>query len=226
MTDTVAALAALGVAGFDPLGALALIAAMALGAGRRAIVVLLVSTLGSTLVLALVLSSTVGRWAIGLLHRLHSPGHLVWGGLVTLAGLALLTWAVRRLRRPVTPGDRSARHAASSPGPLGVVGLGVGLSALVDPAFYGLVVLAGGLSGGWERFGACLLWVVMSQIALISLGIAVFAGAFDTALRLIERARARWLPSLRVLASLTLVVVGALAVVEGIGELAGEWILP
>lgn len=217
---------ALGIAGFDPLGALTLIGAMALQARRRAIAALLVSNLGSTLALALGLSSTLGRWAIDLLHRLHSPGHLVWGALVAVAGTALFCWGVWRLSRPPHPRRTKVEGTVASSAALALFGLGVGLSALIDPAFYGLVVLAGGIESWWGRLGACLLWVLLSQIALVTLSIAVFAGAFDKALRLIERARQDWAQGLARLASWTLVVVGVLLLVEGIAKLAGRWLLP
>lgn len=215
---------ALGVAGFDPLGALVLIGAMALKARRRAILVLLVSTVGTTLLLALVLSSTLGRWVTELLRRIREPGHLVRGGLVVAVGVASVAWGVWRLGRP-TPAHRTkTQRAVASPAALGLFGLGVGLSALIDPAFYGLVVLAGGMPSWLHRLGACLLWVLLSQIALIVLSIAVFVGAFDRALALIERARTNWVPNLSVFASWTLVVVGVLALVEGLSEVMRHWL--
>lgn len=217
---------ALGVAGFDPLGALALIGAMALQARRRAIAALLASTLGSTFLLAVVLSSTVGRWVIDSLQKVHDPGHLVWGGLVTAAGVALLGWGLWRLRGPVRPRRTKTERTVASSAALALIGLGVGLSALIDPAFYGLVVLAGDLRSWWGRLAACLVWVLVSQIALVVLSIAVFAGVFDKALRLIERARRDWAARLSVLASWTLVVVGVLMAAEGIAEICGRWLLP
>ncbi|MFZ2624884.1 MAG: hypothetical protein WAX29_06545, partial [Propionibacterium sp.] len=73
---------------------------------------------------------------------------------------------------------------------------------------------------------ACLVWVLVSQIALVVLSIAVFAGVFDKALRLIERVRRDWAARLSVLASWTLVVVGVLMAAEGIAEICGRWLLP
>lgn len=216
----------LGIAGFDPLGALTLIAAMAMRASHRAVAALLASTLASTLALTLVLSSTVGNWVIAHLHHLPDPGHLVWGGLVLAGGIALLGWGIIRLTRSPKPEKPRKTRAAASVGGLIVLGTGIGLSALIDPAFYAFVVLAGSLHSWPVRVLACLIWVVMIQSALIALAIAVFTDNFDRAIEAVWRARDRWSATFYAVASWLLVVLGGLLVIEGIAELHGSWLLP
>lgn len=224
--DIFAGIVGLGIAGFDPLGALALIAAMALGARRRAIAGLVIVTIATTVVIGFVLSSTLGTWAIAQLHRLHDPGHIVWGALVLLAGIGLAVWGTIRLRRaPVVKKDEPTRSGRSVKA-LVLIGIGVGLSALIDPAFYGLLVVAGTMPTWPLRLAGVLTWSCLSQVALLALSGAVFAGAFGPVHRFITSCRERWGAAASRAASWVLIVVCVVIILEGILEIHGRWWLP
>ncbi|SBM43952.1 Hypothetical protein PFR_JS2_1793 [Propionibacterium freudenreichii] len=224
--EAFAGIAGLGIAGFDPLGALALMAAMALGARRRAIATLLVTTVATIVVTGFVLSSTVGTWAIAQIHRLHDPGHIVWGLIVLAAGVGLLAWAIVRLVRVPQPKPDDATRSGHSVGMLAVIGIGVGLSAFIDPAFYGLLVVAGGIHSWPMRLGGIVLWACLSQIALLALSGAVFAGAFAPVHRFITRVRQQWGARASRFASWALLVIAVIICVEGAFELHGHWWIP
>lgn len=213
---TLAAVIALGVAGFDPLGALTLIAAVTAGARRAAIAALTLVTLGGTWLLCVVGSSTVGALLRGLVHRLDVVPREVWGWVALVVGLALIGWGVWRLmrREPPTP-EHHPRTRGTGVGTLAAGGVVVALSVLLDPAFYGLVAVSSG-----HHLGARLLhagiWSILSHWLLIVLALATLTGGYARVHAAMEALRARWAPRLTSALSILLVVGGAAVAVDGV----------
>lgn len=217
---------ALGIAGFDPLGVVALVAALALGVRRAGIVALVASVVASTflfgLVPALVLGPAVGRAS----HAVRHVSHTVWGPLVVLVGIGLTAWGVVRLVRPAPPHDEQARAPRStSTTAMALTGAAVGLSAFADPAFYGVIVVAARQTP-LRAAVMLLLWVAGSHCALLVAGAAALLGLYEPLHRRIEQARTRWARPLAVAASVALVAVGLLCVAEGVAEWHHHWLLP
>lgn len=219
---------ALGLAGFDPLGLAALVAAMALGARRAGVAALLLATLLSTITFALVPALVLGPSIDRLGHWAGRLGHGVWGPLVLVVGLGLLVWGLLGLRRSGRGEHHEDQRAPRSTGPVGMAftGVLVGLSAFIDPAFYGMVVVAAQQPGVLRTVVVVMVWVLCSHSALVVVGLATLLGLYRPVHALIERVRRRWGRMLARAGWIALVVVALVCVVEGIAEWRSHWLLP
>ncbi|WOP20145.1 hypothetical protein [Raineyella sp. LH-20] len=179
---------ALAVAGFDPFGALALLAGTARGAGRRAAVAFTASGAAVILVAAMLLD--LAAYAV-LAHGVPHVPEIVWGSVEAIAALGLLVWGVRRLtgrpdighrpagQRPTAaadPTDTPRRPTGTGPAAMAVAGAAYGLTVLGDPGFWGLVALVHRLHAG-PALGIAALWWLLSQSPLVALTVAIALGA-------------------------------------------------
>ena len=181
-------LAALGLAGLDPAGAL--IAAGALGGGARERHVAaygLVSLLG-TVVLGASLSLTVGPRVAGLDWGAlaSSPGAAV---VEVVLGLGLVAWGVARAWRPTTHAPKPRSPKGTGPTALVAAGSLFALSAILDPTFVSLAVIAGRDGAFWSVVAAHAVWVLVSQAPLVVLLVAMAGGAHR---RFVARFRSWW----------------------------------
>lgn len=196
MFELLAAALALGIAGFDPLGSVVLVAALGLGARRAGVIALGWVSVGTSLLLAL--AGTFGLTELARRMGIHPPHipHPVWLVAVAAVGLALVIWGIVYLRQRSTPpssgddgddGDGEseqatdqraggrARPRSSSARALALSGLLVGLSSLADPAFWAMVVHAARWTRRSWTITEALIWVVCSHSLLITLVVVYLA---------------------------------------------------
>jgi hypothetical protein len=176
----------------------------------------LVSLLG-TVAFGTALSLVVGPRVAGVDwgELASSPG----AALVEAAlGLGLVAWGIARLRRPATraPKPRSPRGT----GPVALVAVAVlfALSAILDPTFVSLVVLAGRGEAFWSVVAAHSVWVAVSQAPLILLLAAMAGGKHE---RFVARFGSLWewvRPAVGRLVTAAALLVGAFFVLD-----AGWW---
>lgn len=206
----VATAIALGVAGFDPLGALSLVAAMAMGARRRAVAVMTASILGTTLLVGVVPALVAGSEAQHLVDLLGRLGHRVGSAALGVVGLALLAWGLWRLLHPSAHDDQeTARVRSVTSSAVALTGVLVGLSALIDPAFYASVLYAATRAHRAETVLVMALWTLTSHSLLVVLGVAALLGAYEPVHRLVDAARTRWGAQFSRALGLALVAAGA-----------------
>lgn len=230
MIKLVAGVLLLGVAGFDPFGFLALLAAMALGAGRRAAVVLLATVLTSTAVFGVAASFGLAAAAQRLIGLSPQPSGRTWAIILVAAGVALTGWGVLRWRSPAKVGRWRApgKQAAAIDVPVRgtstlamlSVGLLIGLSALIDPAFYAMALLAGGTDRLAARLGVVIGWTLLSQIALVVAAAFVLIGSRDTLRARLDWLRDHFARTARPASAILLLLLGAGGVVAGVLEFA------
>lgn len=232
--------AALGIAGFDPMGFFVLIGALSMRASRASVATLLATTLGLTFVFGFVPARTVGPAMLHLLDRIHGVDRRVWAAVAIAAGLALLgAWAwrvitaARSARRPQTATDESvapvaAKHAPRSATVLGLAGAGVlvALSAFIDPAFYGIIAYASDHRTRTASAVSVAVWIVFSHSALVVCSLLVLAGVRLPLDEYVDRLRTRFAPHLRALTNLALLVGGLIVLAEGAAKWHHDWIWP
>lgn len=171
--DALARVTALGLVGFDPVGALLVLGALAAGARRRSLTVLVGGYLVTITVFGVAASLLVrvGLTAWDLSRYLPSARVLSWieiGAGVLVIGLS--AYVARRSRRPRPP--EPPREVRLSTGALAGAGALLALSLAIDPGF----VLVVGYTATLPVAGVTpllLYWGVLSQIAMIVL----YAGA-------------------------------------------------
>ncbi|MEA5153930.1 hypothetical protein [Raineyella sp.] len=193
--QAIGACVALSIAGFDPFGALALLAATARGAGRAAAVAFTAAGAAVIVATAMLLDLV----AVALLpHGVPQLPDVVWGTVEALAAAGLLFWGIRRLRsrrrdgaRPGPADDTAAevprRLRGTGTAAMALAGLAYGLTVLGDPGFWGLVALVHRLDAG-PALGIAALWWLLSQSPLVALAVAIVLGAGDPVGRWMRRA--------------------------------------
>lgn len=226
---------ALGIAGFDPLGSVALVAALGLGAGRRGVV-----SLGAAAVLTsevFALAGPLGLAALGREAGIHPPHvpHPVWLAAVALVGAGLVIWALIYGRRRSSAGDPDADSRTGSAGrarprsgaapALALSGLIVGLSSLADPAFWAMVVHAARWpTAGWAALEATI-WVVCSHSLLIVLVVGYLAAGPARVGRLVDDVMNRHALAVRRTVAVVAGLFGALLLVDaGVAVATGSWL--
>lgn len=207
---------ALGVAGFDPFGALIVAACRALGASRRAALAFLATSLIIPLGVAVLAGHLVGPTEAAIRPWLHAPAP-AWTVVRILAGIGLMVWATWRLGRP--PAEKPLRTPREiSAWAMTTAGLGFGATVLLDPAYYAAIAVVAHLHP-WLRAGLLVVWFAVAQIALIGLVIvdliwprADFGGR-------LQRLWHRTSPRISRVVTLAALLAGATLVTHGVWEL-------
>lgn len=216
----------LGLAGLDPAGAL--VAAGALGGGARERHVAaygLVSLLGTVAfgtALSLILGPRIADIDWGALAS--GPGAAI---VETVLGLGLVAWGLARVQRPATraPKPRSPRGT----GLIALVALAIlfALSAILDPTFVSLAVIAGQGESFWSVVVAHSVWVLVSQAPLVLLLVAMAGGRHE---RFVIRFRSWWAkirPAVGHLVTGAVLLVGAFFLLDaGWWFATGEFLVP
>ena len=217
MTALLLAAAALGVAGFDPVGALVLAAAAARGASRGALVGFALALVLATAGLGVALSLTVGARVAAVRASDLLPGPLVGSGVELVLALVLGVWAWRRARSGPRP--PTARRGRTRLGALVGVALLLAPSTLGDPAYLAVIVLAGrdaAAGGPAAVVAAHVVWTLVAQAPMVVLAAAVLLGAHEATVGRFtawwERTSVRLRPVLTVAIAVTAVALAADAV--------------
>lgn len=178
MHDYVAEATAAGLLGLDPVGAVVAVAALSLGASRRALLALTVgylvtiSALGTGVALAARAGAGAVRWhPHGPDPHTLSVTELAVGAALAIAGLAL--WRRQRRRRGAPP-DRADHRAPVASGGLVMAGAGVAASLLPDPGFIAMVVasvphhpvLYPAAFAYWGLWSQCLMVAICAAAAV------------------------------------------------------------
>jgi len=150
------------------------------------------------------------------------------GGAVLeiVLGAGLLVWAAVRLTRTTVRAPKPRRVRAGSWGLLGTGAL-FALSAVLDPTFVALTVLAGRGQDIGAVLAAQVLWVLISQAPLVLLLALMARGGHERAVPRFtswwERAR----PVVKTVITVALVLIGVVLVVDGLWWfVTGAFLLP
>lgn len=201
----------LGLAGFDPVGALVVIPALLAGTRTRVVVVFVVSSLLSTVATGVVLAEFADLVLPWLRQVLDVPDVVRLVAQSVIAAL-LGWWALRRRgesgRELEVPEFLTALLTTS--GGMALAGIAWGVLALGDPSFYGVALLTADASGVGGTMVAFALWFVVSQSPLCLVAGALVFGrdsrAMQAAIRAARRSAAPAARLATALAALTAVV--------------------
>lgn len=161
----------LGLTGLDPIGALLALTALARGARRTSVLLFALIVFGVTALLGAMLSLTIGAGVTTLLAQL--PAY-IWVTFYAITAVLLLWWAASRWRRRSILGQsKDSRLTRWLDRGLPLVGLLFALSAVTDPSFVALVVIAGNEHSVLLVLFAHTVWSIVGQLPLLLLAIAV-----------------------------------------------------
>ncbi len=180
----------LGVAGLDPLGALLMAGALAGGATRKGVAAFTAAAAGTTIAVGVACSLLLAPFIDRLAAAMANTPDVVWLALELGLAILLLVWGVRRLRAGVSK-EKPRKKTRSLIDTSVLLGAGVvfGISALTDPTYYGVIVLAGRDEPIWLVVIAHVLWFVVSQAPLLALTIAAARGSH---VRLAQKLQGYW----------------------------------
>ncbi len=227
---------ALGIGGFDPLGVVVLAAALALGASRREIAVMVAAIIGTTALLGISLGLVAGRAERRAAKRLQGLERLTdlplrpLGIAIMCIGVALLVWAVVRFVRPPAAGNTShdtrLRPKGRTRAALVTTGVLVGASCLIDPAFYPMVVLAGHHAHPVRVVLVAIGWTVCSHCLTIVMAIAAVSGFYHQLNAWLTSLVATYASAVQVLISWLLLILALVCLIQGGALAAGRgWLV-
>ena len=212
---------ALGVAGFDPFGALLVAAALALGASRgSALAFLLLSA-----VIPLAVGGIAGHALGPVITRIESWLRLppsIWAAVSIAAGLGLVGWGVLRVRRGASGQSGRPEHTPRgvSMGAMAGAGLAFGLTALLDPAYYGVVAFVARNPDPIARMAGLVGWFAIAQGLLIALVVGSWLGDAQRAASWLRRVWHSASPVIARSVTVAALMVGSALVVDGVWYLA------
>lgn len=213
---------AAGLLGLDPVGAVVAVAALSLGASRRALLALTAAYLVTITALGtgLALAARAGVGALG--WHPHGPGRhtlsvveLAAGAALAIAGLAVWWW---QRRRPDGPPERTERRVPVATGGLVAAGAGVAASLLPDPGFIAMVV-ASVPHHPLLYPAAFAYWGLWSQCLMVAVCLAAAVDRDGRLVRPLRRAVDQVRARGAAITAFLLVVVGVGLVLDGLHRL-------
>lgn len=209
----------LGVAGFDPYGALLVGTALISGGTRWTALVFLLTSSVAPIALGLLTGRVLGPLVSTIESLLRLPA-VVWAGLGLAVGIVLIGWALLRLRlrRGAVPGaERRPRDV--SVGAMALAGLSFGFTALLDPAFYAIVAVTARNPDLWVQLIALVIWFVVAQWLLIGLVAVSWVDKERTAAVRLERVWSKNASRVSRIVTVVGFAAGVVLVVDGVGYL-------
>lgn len=205
--------AALGVGGFDPIGAVMLVAAVVAGARKRAIVAFTAGAVGIGLVSGMILALGVGALLDDISRALENVTGASWrrhlyAGIAITGGTVLIVWGIHLLRKGVKLSSLSKSVKEVGVRSMLVSGIVVGAGVLTNPPFYIMLVLAGKPDNIWMTFLLVLIFVLVAQSGMVIPTVAVLLGVFDKFNSWLQRVGKVLVPKLEKLIPYIVIVIG------------------
>lgn len=188
MVELLVAAFGLGIAGLDPVGGLIAVGALSGGTRERAVVAYGLAVILTTAVFGTVLSLTIGSRLAEIDWGFLNSGYEFWALGEAAVGVGLLVWAIRRILSPADEGDKPRKRGMSTVALLGT-GIVFGLSAITDPTYVAMVVIAGREGTVLDVSLAHLAWILVSQSPLVVIIGAVLTGRHES---VVGRFQAWW----------------------------------
>lgn len=227
MATFIFAVLALGVAGLDPLGALIVAGALAAGATRTGVWGFTAAATVTTVVVGTALSLLLEP----LIDWLGGTGFTVpdnlWLIIELVLIILLLAWGVRRIGRskPRETPTKEPKRGVTTPVLLGAAVV-FALSALTDPTYYAVIVLAGRGEPLWLVITAHLLWFMVSQSPLLALSVTTVTGGHDRLAQVLRKLWDRGRPLLnRLLTTAIFLAVTVLSIDVGFYLFSGDFLI-
>lgn len=167
----------LGLAGFDPTGALVIISALTMGINKKQIVKFATTTFFGTVLVGLVFSKILSTGIDSISKFLNSIPDIVYMWVELIIGIVLLIWAFQRFfckKRTVKKEEKKESFFIKflNKG-LFVVGLIFAITALTDPSFLALITASSHNNNIFLVILANSIWILISQSPVFVLTVAV-----------------------------------------------------
>ena len=216
----------LGLAGFDPTGAIVIITALAMGVSKRQISLFAITTFIGTVLTGIISSFFVGTGVNYISELLNYIPDSIYMILEFIVSFLLLKWFVERVFCKQKKEDKDEKKEGFftkyiKKG-LFTVGLFFSITALTDPSFLALVTLSGHSSNMIEVVLANSVWILISQSPIFILSVAVMFNKHEQIIQYVQDKLknspkiAKIKKCLSVALSVIILLAGLLTLVEGI----------
>ena len=225
----------LGLAGFDPTGALVILSALTMGINKKQIVKFAATTFFGTVLVGLVLSKILSTGIDAISKLLNSIPDIVYMWIELIIGVVLLIWAFQRFfckNKTVKKEESKESFFVKflSKG-LFVVGLIFAVTALTDPSFLALIAASSQNDNIFLVILANAIWILISQLPIFVLTVAIIFNKHEKVISYFQdilnknNRREKIKKVLSLLLSILLLSAGVLIIVDSIYFwINGVWI--
>lgn len=225
----------LGLAGFDPTGAIVIISALTMGIDKKQIIKFALTTFIGTILVGLVFSKVISSGIEIISNLLNSIPNLVYMWVELLIGLILLIWVIERIffkKKVVKKEEKKESFLIKflNKG-LIIVGLIFAITALTDPSFLALITISSYNDNIILITLANAIWVLISQLPIFVLTIAIIFNKHEKLINLFNEVleknnrKEKIKKILSILLSILILVIGILTIIDSIYYwINGVWI--
>lgn len=181
----------LGFGGFDPMGALIIMAALAAKAPKRDVYLFAAMALLSTVLFGTLFSSGIGTGMghlSGVMDQIPDAAYVV---LYYALAVAAAAWLVRRIffKERLSMGEekKESRFMTFARKSMPLAGFLFGFWAMSDPTFWTVVALTARDGDLFMRILCSGIWMVLGQLPLYALTVAVACGTHERLIASVER---------------------------------------
>jgi hypothetical protein len=170
----------LGLLGLDPVAAIIVASAIAVHSRKYKVLIFTLAFLLGTTVLGVFLS-VLGQNAIDFIQSfIPSDISPLWLILNVLVIVVIIVWlTVRFTKRNKVKKEKKSKSLLGGAWQFFAMGLLFALSALTDPTFYAVIVIASETHNVFAMSGLHLLWISISQIPLLAIVVAYYLNAHN-----------------------------------------------
>lgn len=225
----------LGLAGFDPTGAIVIISALTMGINKKQIIKFALTTFIGTILVGLLFSKVLSS-GIGIISNLlNSIPDIVYMWIELIIGIILFVWAMERFffkKKVVKKEEKKESFFIKflNKG-LFVVGLIFAITALTDPSFLALITISSYNDNIISIILANAIWILISQLPIFVLTIAIVFNKHEKVINYFKELlnknnrKEKMKKILSVLLSIIILVIGILTIIDSIYFwINGVWI--
>lgn len=167
----------LGLAGFDPAGALIIIAALSMRMSKKQIGLFAATTFIGTVLVGVIVSQVLGTSVTYISEFINNIPDIVYMWIEIAIGFLLLEWFVERVffkkKSKEKEEKKESFFAKYLKKGMFIVGVLFAVLALTDPSFLALITLSGHSKNLVEVILANCTWITISQLPIFVLTIAI-----------------------------------------------------
>lgn len=216
----------LGLAGFDPTGALVIITALTMGINKKQIIKFALTTFIGTILVGLTFSKILSSGIDVISNLLNSIPDVVYMWMEFIIGLILFIWAIERIflkKKTIKKEEKKESFFIKflNKG-LFVVGLIFAITALTDPSFLALITISSHNDNLVLVTLANAIWILISQLPIFVLTIAIIFNKHEKVINYFKELsnknnrKDKLKKILSILLSIIILVIGVLTIVDSI----------
>lgn len=221
----------LGVAGFDVLGVIVLVAALSARVPKKSILIFVITAFIATVLLGVGLSLFLSPLVDYIANMVNQFSDSIWVIINLFLIVLLFVWVLFRtvkLANKKSFDKRKHKSFFSKIMKYGMVFVGIvfALSSIFDPTFLALIALAGNNSDIISVVTAFAVWVLISQISLFIFAVAILINKHKNLNEWIKKIQKKYSQTISISLTIIIFIVCLLLLINLITFLnTGSWLI-